>query len=1075
MEQHRLRLVQWIRQQLIGPAHSNGDADDETIHVRPLWRYPTGVLYPGVPDDLEYKLDIDTFDDEDDSCDLGTDETGQDALPVTRRRYVPPSSVGFSFFARSNKNVCLKITVSGANYKLRAQRDDSGRFVSREYVRKPFVCSVNWREGVLERLPPELSHVLIDVRSRPHRAGQITTVVFANRQTWKASSLDESCVFEAHLECEVIQGEIDVYPRVDPNLLNEEEQEIELRYRDKRIYAVGHGAAVDWIVEPQMPPKFRSQFIPAVDVPRMAADDTKGVPLDALTMQNLADDKDWNHVIGLLGAFIGAYKVWVDEQHKDAVKLTLEERNPATRICEHMRCVMMRMKRGVALLKEDVVAASAFRLANEAMLKQMRQHDRNRGLQKEVREYQWHPFQLAFLLTTIESTIREADDFRQILDLIWFPTGGGKTEAYLGLIAFLIVWRRLNHTSDGGGTVALMRYTLRLLTRQQFERATRLICSLELLRRKNPLLLGTEPITIGIWVGNAASPNRFKEAKEVVKKIEMGDASAVHRLVLNACPWCEAQFTPTHSYHATDHVFEFRCVSHSCEFGVSEAISNPTPLPCNVVDEALYEHPPTLLIATIDKFARLAWEERSVVFFGATTPNRSDNRPPELVIQDELHLVAGPLGSIAGLYEAALETVLTQRGARPKYIASTATTRMAKEQVRSLYGRDVSIFPPPGLSADDTWFARTDNRLPGRLYVGYMAPGLDRQDCLAPLVGTLLAAPYSLFEYHQDSDTLMESWWTSLIYHSSLRDVASSHNAFSTTARDFARQLDLEREEANRESGDGLDGRSDLDSTETNHLGVIGKAENRQNLAQVTSRVSAPENARRFDQLKIEHGNLDCLDAVLTTNMISVGVDVDRLALMVINGQPFMTAEYIQASSRVGRADVPGLVFANYYRNQARSLSFYENFRPYHESFYRFVEPTSVTPFTHQVRTRALHAALVIVIRHGLRSLCDNSSAGAVDFKSPEIRIVTDELKQRIRRADTRSAYATARHLDSLITEWQEKADRCRDEKRGLHYEARDRSVDGLLCHFDDTNANEWKTLDSMRNVEKSGILQYDD
>ena len=349
-----------------------------------------------------------------------------------------------------------------------------------------------------------------------------------------------------------------------------------------------------------------------------------------------------------------------------------------------------------------------------------------------------------------------------MLDLIWFPTGGGKTEAYLGLIAFLIVWRRLRYPDSGGGTVALMRYTLRLLTRQQFDRAARMVCALELIRRRDPAQLGDAPIDIGIWVGGESSPNRFDQARELVEEVRSGKSDARYKLLLERCPWCAAPFDANQGYQSTDDDFHFHCVDRECEFG-----TDARPLPCNVVDEALYERPPSLLIGTIDKFARVAWEERTGAFFGAGT----GSRPPELIIQDELHLITGPLGSVAGLYEAGLDTLLVRRGVRPKYIASTATIRMAREQVRRLYARELAVFPPPGLSYGNSYFARTDHERPGRLYVGYLAPMLDQQHCMGPLAAALLAGPRSVFDGDSDPDDLLDAWWTLVVYHGSLKGV----------------------------------------------------------------------------------------------------------------------------------------------------------------------------------------------------------------------------------------------------------------------------------------------------------------
>ena len=1067
---HRQRLVDWVRLQLIGPAHGG------RLQGSPLERYPTGVLHPVEPG---YSgLDPATpEDDEEHETPVGDGEGAQRNLaePVRRRRYVPPSSVSFSFFVRSADDLSLRITASAATYERTGERDPQGRFLRREYRRESLECALEWPGG--EPALPE--DVLLEVRERAHGDGRILTVVFANRREPAriGEDRDGRCLFEASLECEILNGELAEYPRVDPSLLTEEERELELQYRHKRIYAVGHGAAVDWSVKPGRPSRIRAEFMPEVDVPLVTVQ-ARDVDEDVLVLQDLAA-APWDMVLDRLDAFVDGYQRWIKGQWRGSGGLgTTVERETAARICRRMDTAQKRMRRGVALLRADAGARFAFRQANRAMLEQMRQQDRSRDEgkrdeRKDSRVYRWRPFQLAFLLAVIESTVREKDDFRDVLDLIWFPTGGGKTEAYLGLIAFLIAWRRLQHGTLGGGTVVLMRYTLRLLTRQQFERATRIICALELLRRQDPERLGEEPITVGMWVGRAASPNTCRQAEDCVKELAAGDEDAGHQLVLRACPWCNREFEAPGSYRATLRSFAFLCRNPECEFGPDGESGEPAPLPCNVVDESLYQRPPTLLIATIDKFARLAWEERSSVFLGRRPPgSRSPRRPPELVIQDELHLIAGPLGSVAGLYEAGLETVLEQRGVRPKYVASTATIRMAREQVRSLYGRELAVFPPPGLSADDSWFARADHSRPGRLYVGYLAPALDQRRCLAPLAAALLQAPLAVFQDQPDRDDLLDAWWTQVIYHGSLRGVGNSHNAYATSVRDLVRRLDQEQRQAVRDGAEA-DGEWTADPERTD---VGGTAELRQSVVQLTSFSSPQRNARTFDQLHRRRGEPDCVDAVLATNMISVGVDVDRLATMVINGQPLTTAEYVQASSRIGRAAVPGLVFANYYRHQARSLSHYENFCPYHESFYRFVEPTSVTPFTYQVRTRALHAALVTALRHGCDALIRNQDAGAFDANDDRVRAVIRRLKRRCREADEARGEVTSRHLDRLAERWHQEARRCERQKRRLNYQAKDRAADGLLRQFDDPPARGlWRTLNSMRNVEDTGVLQHDD
>ena len=842
--------------------------------MSPLDRYPTGVLHPidpgrsGIDPALAGTEEGEgaLLDDQDDTAPSdGTPDDQPVAQPARRRRYVPPSSVGFSFFVRGN--VCLSISPSAAVYQDRNPgRGEGGRFQSPLYERSVLQdCAVTWTRSAAASNetsdPIWEGRASMDIRARPHRGGLIVTVTLSNRNELDASAWGrertrdrvEKSLFEARLECVIESGALVDYPRVDPSLLTEEEQELELQYRQQRIYAIGHGAAADWELKRGRPARIWSDFMPEAEVPLITVE-TLGEE-GALSLVRLAAAP----IPDELERFVDRYADWAAEQIRLASEFPDGKRRAtANRICGRMRIAVERMRACIEMLRTDPLAEEAFRLANRAMLDQMRQADRVAG--RDTGSYRWRPFQLAFLLTTMESVIREQDPFREVLDLIWFPTGGGKTEAYLGLIAFLIVWRRLQHPSSGGGTCVLMRYTLRLLTRQQFERAARMVCALELIRRENPARLGEVPIDIGIWVGREISPNTFVQARDLVDEIRNGRPDARFKLLLERCPWCGTSFDVVLGYHATGDDFGFRCADPECALGVD---SNP--LPCNVVDEALYRRPPSLLVGTIDKFARLAWEERAGAFFGVS----NGSRPPELVIQDELHLITGPLGSVAGLYEAGLEALLVQRGVRPKYVASTATIRMAEQQVRRLYARELAVFPPPGLSHDDSYFARADRGHPGRLYVGYLSPMLDQQRCLAPLAAALLAAPPAVFDGHPDRDALLDAWWTQVIYHGSLKGVGNSHNAFMTDVRDFGRWITGGREEqrANEHEPDGSAWR-------LQHAGV----------AQLTSRRPAEENAETFQRLTRSREADGCLDAVLATNMISVGLDVARLALMIVNG-----------------------------------------------------------------------------------------------------------------------------------------------------------------------------------------------
>ncbi len=762
----RKKLIDWVRQQLVGSPEVKGDGSDTHVrNVLPTERFPCGALYPT----SKWGEGIDPASEDLDDVEGVTEVGGESVVePAIVRRYIPPSSLGFSFFIKG-VDIRFQVLSHAVSYEyvgrdgwirrelVAGQRDD-GEFENitcpGKDQRQSFQCLAD--------------RACLDVQWRRFADGWIVTVSLCNAQELADSATGreyvreraEKTLFEASLRCVIGAGDVGVYPRVDRSLLDQEEQEIELQYAHRYIYAIGHGCAATWEVKDGSVVELCSETMPAVEVPQMTADTGAGDEL-VLSLARLANiDNAHASLLPELEDFISGYASWVADQQSSIPGLSADDRAAASRMVERMNTAVSRMREGLCLLRDDAQVRLAFALANRAMLEQMRQHDCIQGRHRDDDAYRWRPFQLAFLLTVLESTAVKDSDFRDTVDLIWFPTGGGKTEAYLGLIAFQIGLRRLRHTDTGGGTAVLMRYTLRLLTRDQFIRATRLICALELIRRERSDL-GSTPITIGMWVGEATCPNTLQKAAELVKKAIA--ANEKPELVLNHCPWCGDDFKADRNYDSTGNHFHFLCRNSDCGFGASP----DGVLPCNVVDEALYAEPPTMLVATVDKFARLAWEERANAFFGG-----SQHLPPELIIQDELHLIASALGSVAGLYEAAIDTVVKLRKVYPKYIASTATIRMADQQVKRLYGRDVAVFPPPGLGCDDAYFARAvplDQR-PGRIYVGYLAPLLNRKQCLAPLAATLLSAPCALFEGDVHESELLDAWWTQVVYHETLCD-----------------------------------------------------------------------------------------------------------------------------------------------------------------------------------------------------------------------------------------------------------------------------------------------------------------
>ncbi len=578
----RQRLVDWLERQLIGPAAPSEEGRDE-IDMSPLDRYSVGVLHPLLSEERGFDPASGTWVEEGESGDPLREEDSEEAprdgepgtserkaVPVRRRRYVPPSSVGFSFCVRGE--VRLLVKASAATYVQPTYRAERGRFEG-SYLRKELEPAEVCFGGDDFRVPIWNGRAGMDVRSRPHGSGTILTVTLFNQQVVgmgevareRAVARVERSLFEARIECFVEEGEVVDYPRVDPSRQTDEERELELQYRERRIFAVGHGAAVDWSVKSARPARIWSEFLPRAEAPIVSVE-PRG-EADVLRIVRLAGD---DLPIERLRSFVSEYGDWVRGRRAEAGRLGSDgEIGAARRICDRMEQAHERMLRGVEMLSAEPDAALAFRLANRAMLRQMVQYRPDRD------DPSWRPFQLGFLLATIESTVSERDDDRDVLDLIWFQTGGGKTEAYLGLIAFLLVWRRLRYGEEGGGTAAFMRYTLRLLTRQQFERAAVLICALELLRRNDAEgkgRLGEEPFTVGIWVGSGVCPNTIRDAAAIVDEIRAGDVDdkVRNRLLLSRCPWCREPFDGERGYEAAYPDFRFHCRSPHCEFGTCD-------------------------------------------------------------------------------------------------------------------------------------------------------------------------------------------------------------------------------------------------------------------------------------------------------------------------------------------------------------------------------------------------------------------------------------------------------------------------------------------------------------------------
>lgn len=897
---------------------------------------------------------------------------------------------------------------------------------------------------------------LVALRRRISDDTWSVTVMLVNGLT-ESPVKSNRCIFQSKIEIGTDNNSfvfMESNPNSDVSAMDDEEQSLDLLYRHKKIYGTGLGTSVDWEIDDNGKGSIWNDFFPITEVPSMSFSLPKNDLLGdgELSMKYLSDldSSDRETKLKSMRSLVDLYRQWVEDLEKTAAKLDARYVSAAAKNIQECKRAYQRMYAGIETLRSNDNAYHAFLLANRAMFMQ-RIHiamqsemaqvnaDRYPG-DEEISDRlcgmdysresdvscRWRPFQIAFLLMDINSIADDQSPERSIVDLIWFPTGGGKTEAYLGLTAFTIFYRKLEHPKQSAGTAVVMRYTLRLLAAQQFTRAATLICACEYIRqdcaqkrhRYPAYPLGKDPITIGLWIGGTHIPNKNEDADFHLDKLRKvsnyyyvrNEKERHNKFQVLKCPWCgtkmvkddkDKKLVGEWGYSMSGKHFYMFCPHEDCDFTKR--------LPIQIIDEELYQTPPTLLFGTVDKFAMLPWDGRIGSFFGIG----SDNRTPELIIQDELHLISGALGTIVGLYETAVDAICGQKGVYPKVIASTATIRRAKEQCSVLYNREVVQFPAPGLDAEDSFFAKEsvinhDDGVYGRKYVGIMPSGKTKAMAEIRAMAALLQKAYTM----DLPDPVKDKLWTLTVYFNSLKDLGKASTLVDDDVKDFIVRT------ANR-------------MFTTRRL-IISADE-------LTSRVSTTELNETLDKLeKIEYSKENeaakryASNVLLATNMISVGIDVARLNVMLMIGQPKLTSEYIQASSRVGRS-FPGVAFVQYDATKSRDRSHYERFRSYHESFYRFVEPTGATPFSRPARERALHAVLISMMRQKVGMSEDKDAINFdKEYFEDTLREIERYVIERVNGINSRTDGQTKDDIDEIRAEiqnffdtWQEYVDEC--------------------------------------------------
>jgi hypothetical protein len=1018
-EHYRFRgeLAARLQRDVLGPVFG----EEEILTEEPATAYITGVLYPAGKDRDPKRSPTDEPDQDaqtellaEEDIDLAPSTLTVDEMPdtgVAMANRQMPSAMGITFAVDPAVSSTVTVRATAAFYQpineqgevVRAQRSerrgtdekDKLRWRRRPVPIQPVEVEVD-KPGSSGRALGEGTGLQLRLTVRePDRDGNVAiTATLVNVKTaGRQDLLDAHCFFQPTLHVGVPGGKTALVERALSQGTDEGELLISrLLHRHAPMFATGHGCTADWEWTPPSPRGLRSAGRAAID-----AVWTAFVPNHEVLLTDSNPDVDepgmlWlaqaptSDIMQRLDALVTGYREWIAHRTDEAEALQGTEFGQAAHD-QLTACLTTcrRMESGIARLREDPVVLKAFRLANEAMASQRARtawmRSRHSG-GPDLNDGRWRPFQIGFLLLCLDGIADKNHDDRKIADLLWFPTGGGKTEAYLGLIALTTFLRRLRKGVRGGGVTVLMRYTLRLLTLQQFERAATLVCAMELMRDGASGRLGHEPISIGMWVGRAATPNTLADAQESLDllrgKKKLQEKNPVQ---LRSCPWCG---TPLdyRDYHVDLDTVEMsiNCRNQECEFRSG--------LPVHVVDETIYATRPTLIIATADKFAQITWRAQVARLFNREGAPEG-TRPPELVIQDELHLISGPLGTLAGLYETAIDIA----AALPKVIASTATIRRAQEQGTRLFDRTVQQFPPAGLDSRDSWFAveATAEAKASRMYVGLLTPSTSQ--------ATLLIRAYSALLHHaaliEGDDRVRDAYWTLVGYFNSLRLLSAAELQVHADVDERLKQL------ANRDKA----------SPRTVEI-----------LRELTSRVDSGDIPKYLQELFTALPDEAAIDVVLATNMISVGVDVDRLGLMAIMGQPQTTAEYIQSTSRVGRRD-PGLVVALLNSARSRDRSHYENFISYHSALYRQVESTSVTPFAARARDRALHAVLVGLARLMYPTARPNNAAGRVADFEDDLQNLKEDILVRV-KAIAPDEYAHTRdELDEFIAGWMDLAD----------------------------------------------------
>jgi len=1110
----RARLTHALRLDLVGPEPGEPQ-EAELLRLPPSRWYLTGFLVPWNAPSNQKADDDEQGELEMAAAGAGAEDDDTAAEPPAAKRGQFPSSLGISLLVPPGADT-LEVTARWGDYEPLERDGRSVEWKRTERTSSVSVSVASDQSGPASKDLPDSDGLEIvtsvrrvrgldDQPDLPKGTRAVSVFLVNRREAEEKPELkDRRFIFQASL---AITSRVPLVPRPNPRgRLDEDEVDeriADLQYRDVMEFAVGHGVSVTATIADGKCQKVETCWMPSAEVERVEPAEIKGVELG---MEALAALETGAAVRVALSGLVDQYREWLKRQSTQAPQ-TGGQKEVSDFLLSRAAFAAERLENGLTLL-DDPITLKAFRLTNRTMAMAARQRRaQEQGIDPAAAAPPtWRPFQLAFVLMNLRSIVSPSHTDRELVDLLFFPTGGGKTEAYLGLAAFAILIRRLRDPQlTSAGVTVLMRYTLRLLTLDQLSRASTLICAMELVRKEDLEALGVWPFEIGLWVGKAATPNRMGKKGEKDRTTARAKVIAYQNnsrkaapLPVENCPWCGTRLKPN-SFSLlgasgridTDNPLDLRlnCPSPKCVFKGNNF------LPIVGVDEPLYRRMPCFVIATVDKFASLPWvgasggllggadRQDSAGFYGNADPGIGQRMskplaPPDLIIQDELHLISGPLGTMAGLYETAIDALCTRtidgHKIRPKIVASTATVRRASDQTVALFARSgVEMFPPQGPDRRDSFFAKTRSVTdqPGRQYLGIAAQGRSLKVVLLRTYLALLGAGQKVWDEAggaKNPKNPADPYMTLIGYFNSLRELGGSRRI-------------VEDEVTSRVSGYKEQRRVSED---------VGSFENRKiggDVPELTSRESTDQVSDTKRRLALGFGDKDRIDVALATNMISVGLDITRLGLMVVLGQPKAAAEYIQATSRVGR-DVgkPGLVVTLLNIHRPRDRSHFERFEAFHSSFYRAVEATSVTPFAPRALDRALPAVVVALARHLRAAMTPSTGALAITAERTALTVIADILAERGRKHKSGLSPEEEQRLDAnlrgrvkdLLDSWYKVAKAQQENNARLRYQEYEGAAGPALLRTPldplgadlqpAQDARKFKAPRSLRDVEPS-------